>query len=85
MSRDPAIREFASLVTWDTHYDTIYTIRDRATVVARVIIGEKRKGDREKALAISGLPEPLAVALRRGVELPFQFDLVMEDGNWKID
>jgi hypothetical protein len=85
LRKDPAISEFLQRVKWTTTYDTVRQDQSSAEVVARVILTERRKGDRERALAIRGLPQPLVDVLRSGLELPFQFQLRMESGRWKID
>jgi hypothetical protein len=82
---DPAVRQYLNLVSWTTSYDVTSQTDTSAHVVARVILSERRQGDRMKALAIPNLPGSLGDILRRGLELPFQFDLKMEDGRWKID
>jgi hypothetical protein len=82
---DPAIREFMQHVSWRTTYETTGVTDTGANVVARVIIAEKRPGDRDAALGIEGLPQALKDVLERGTELPFRFTLVNEGGQWKID
>jgi hypothetical protein len=82
---NPAVGEFLDRITWTTTYDETQADDSDARVVARVIMAEKNPGDREKALAIKDLPQPLADILRRGLELPFQFDLKKANGSWKID
>lgn len=83
--KNPAIRRFFELITWTTAYEAAFPAPDTARVVARVILTEKRTGDRDRALAIEGLPRELVDILRRGLELPFQFELKLEDGRWRID
>ena len=82
---DPAVREFLERITWTTTYDVTQSDDSTAHVVARVILAEQHPGDREKALAIKNLPQPLVDILKRGLELPFQFDMKKVDGKWKID
>jgi hypothetical protein len=79
------VRRFLELVAWTTSYDLTRQTDTSAQVVARVILSERRPGDRVKALDIPNLPGSLADILRRGLELPFQFELKMEDGRWKVD
>jgi len=85
LREDPVIGEFLDHVTWTTTYEVTSRDDSSAHVVARVILTERRPGDREKALSISGLPEDLRDVLEEGLELPFQFELRMEEGRWKID
>jgi hypothetical protein len=85
LREDPAIREFMKRVTWTTRYDVVRQDESSASVVARVILTERRPGDRKAALAIPNLPKPLGYVLRRGLELPFNFSLKKEDGLWRID
>ena len=81
----PAIREFLMRIKWETTYDVTQSDDVSARVVARVIMAEQDPGDREKALAIKDLPKPLVDIVRRGLELPFQFNLKKVDGKWLID
>ncbi|MFH1676354.1 MAG: hypothetical protein ABIC40_04940 [bacterium] len=85
LGKDPAIREFLGRVKWVTDYRILNENENDATVEARIIITEKRKGDREKALKIKNLPQALVDVLENGFELPFQFELKMENGRWKVD
>lgn len=85
LREDAAIREFMKKVTWTTRYDVVRQEEQSAVVVARVILTERRPGDREAALEIPNLPKPLDYVLRRGLELPFSFELRLESGLWKID
>ncbi len=85
LREDPAIRELLKKVSWKTKYDVIERSSSSARVVARVIMIERHPGDREAALKIPNLPQPLVDVLQRGLELPFQFELKMESGIWKID
>jgi hypothetical protein len=85
LRKSPAIKEFLERVKWETVYDVTQPDDASARVVARVILAEQNPGDREKALAIKDLPQPLVDIIRRGLELPFQFDLKKVDGKWLID
>jgi hypothetical protein len=85
LKNDPAIQEFMRRVTWTTTYDTPRRCDETCQVIARVILSERRPGDRDAALQIPNLRQPLKDALRRGLELPFQFGLIKENGQWKID
>jgi len=85
LREDPAIAEFMQRVTWTTMYETSGLTEDSACVVARVIISERRPGDSEAAKEIEGLPDVLKDVLERGTELPFRFELIKENGRWKID
>lgn len=83
--KDPAIKELLKLITWTTTYEIKTIDSTSSRIVARVILVETRAGNRKRALAIKGLPKPLYDILQRGLELPFQFQLVLVDGRWKID
>ncbi len=85
LREDPAIQELMKLVSWKTTYDITRQTETDAHVIARVILVEKRPGDREAALEIPDLQKPLTDVIKSGLELPFQFELVKEDGRWKID
>ena len=85
LRNDPVLQKVFELVSWDTRYEVYEKNPSEARVVARVIMTEKRPGDRAKALAIPDLPDPIRDVLERGLELPFQFELKKEDGMWKID
>ena len=85
LREDPAIREFLERVKWTTTYEVSREGETSAEVVARVIISERRAGDREAVLEIPDLPAPLREVLESGLELPFRFELMKEDGVWKID
>jgi len=85
LKEDPVISQFLEKVAWTTTYEVTSREASSAHVVARVILTELRPGDREDALNIPGLPPVLRDVLEQGLELPFQFELKMEDGKWKID
>jgi hypothetical protein len=85
LRQDTAIREFLTKIQFTTQYDVIHQNETDSEVVARVIITELHPGDREKAIAIPNLPAPLVEILKKGLELPFQFKLRMEENKWKID
>jgi len=85
LKNDPAIREFLKRVKWVTTYEVRALTDSSVEVVARIIISERRPGDREKALSIEGLPSTLAEILRKGLEIPLRFQLVKQNGRWKID
>ena len=85
LRNDPVLQQVFELVSWETTYEVYEKNPSKARVVARVIMAEKRPGDRAKALAIPDLPDPIRDVLEHGLELPFQFELKKEDGMWKID
>ena len=85
LRNDPVLQQVFELVTWETTYEVYEKNPSEARVVARVIMAEKRPGDRAKALAVPDLPDPVRDVLEHGLELPFQFELKKEDGMWKID
>jgi hypothetical protein len=85
LREDPVIGQFLEKVSWTTTYEVTGRDASSAHVVARVILTERRPGDRQEALNIPGLPTPLRDVIEQGLELPFQFELKMEDGRWKID
>lgn len=85
LKEDPVISQFLERVSWTTTYEVTSREATSAHVVARVILTERRPGDREVALNIPGLPQALRDVLEDGLELPFQFELKMEEGRWKID
>jgi len=85
LRQDPVIRQFLDRVSWTTTYEVTEQTATEATVIARVIMTQRRPGDRQAALQIPGLPAPLKEVLERGLELPFRFELKLESGRWKID
>lgn len=85
LRNDPVLQQVFELVSWETTYEVYKKNPSEARVVARVIMAEKRPGDRAKALAVPDLPDPIRDVLEHGLELPFQFELKKEDGMWKID
>jgi len=82
---DPVIQQVFELVAWETTYEIDERSETEARVVARVVMVERRPGDRESALEIPNLPEPFREVLESDPELPFQFELIMENGAWKIN
>ena len=85
LRQNPSTSAFLACLSWATQYNVMHQDESSSEVMARVILTERRPGDREKALAMTGVPEPLVEAFRRGVELPFHFTLVKEGNKWKID
>jgi hypothetical protein len=82
---DPNFIQFTQYIEFKTTYETFSHADNSVKVVARVIIGEKNPGDLERVYAIPDLDHIFKDVMRDGVELPFQFILVREDGAWKID
>ena len=82
---DPSFRALAGVMVWDTDYEVTETPDGKALVIATVRMDPLKPEDRDRALEIPELPDPIRAVIENDLELSFSFSLMQESGLWKID